>query len=1104
MKKLKKLFITITVLFLILIMSSNIKVNASSIKDLIQEVEYSEEFKKWLELSDEEKEKTVQPRMYDVLSEQKSTKNLFFRARLLGASMNPKYSLKDIIPDNLVIKNQQNTNSCWAFSAISSLETNLAMNDYKNSIVTPKVYDFSERHMEYATSKTFANNVINDKGYNRTVGDGGQWYTAESYLTNGSGAIDEAQMVFENNENIINISEIQNKTVTSQVYDTIDFANYQNQTDDKKAEIMNQIKQHIQNYGSVFASIHGNASSTSGDSCYNNTTGAKFCNNTTTHSANHAISIIGWNDNYSIDNFLEGNRPTSNGAWIVRNSWGERQEYNLSVLKQQLFNTYRQQCLDNGWDSADKITNEFVEQKGYTIENDIAYKKNGDNGIIYVSYEDCNISKILSGIVKATNSVDYENIYQYDQYYPAYQLALKNSNTMLCNIFSKKSQKTEYLTQVSLYAPETYTCKVYVNPNGTSKAKADLQLVELKAGETETFGAGYHTLEFSEPVEIKSDNFAVVVEIQGSRTNQINIRLETKVDDVDTFDSVTVENGKCFVANSNNLETCQWDDLGKLTEINTSLVNGDSTIKAYTVSSIPDDSLANIEITTPPTKTSYFEGQNFDKTGMVVKANYNNGTSTTLDSASYGISNGTDLKVGQTSVTITYEDKSVNQTITVEKNSIVELKIKTPPTKVDYKEGEQFDKTGMVIEATYKDGTTKTVDNYTISDGDNLKTDQTKVNISYEEKTVQQPITVIPNPLMEIKVTKAPDKIKYVVGQNFDKTGIVITGTYQDGATHEILDYTIEDDTYLTKGQTYVTIKYGEKTTTQAIIVEEKAITTITINKKPSKTQYIQNKEELNLTGGTINVNYNDDSSEEISLSSEQIEVTGFDNTEIGKNTITITYQTKTTTFDIEIIAEPVPINTNFNNANCEINSAKYYTFSNKSEQEYFLIDISLNGITRNTENDSYEYYYYLSPNKEENSIQDWVKISENQTSNNKLEFNINTKDIKNYAEISDEDILYLYVKEVAIKGGNQTIAISKAMKLDSDVTVEIYMNNAKISSTNSGNTAQTGNNTESTTVPLSRLPNAGMRSILILIFIVSVIGIVVFIAYKRLSKYVK
>ena len=48
MKKLKKLFITITVLFLILIMSSNIKVNASSIKDLIQEVEYSEEFKKWL------------------------------------------------------------------------------------------------------------------------------------------------------------------------------------------------------------------------------------------------------------------------------------------------------------------------------------------------------------------------------------------------------------------------------------------------------------------------------------------------------------------------------------------------------------------------------------------------------------------------------------------------------------------------------------------------------------------------------------------------------------------------------------------------------------------------------------------------------------------------------------------------------------------------------------------------------------------------------------------------------------------------------------------------------------------------------------------------
>jgi hypothetical protein len=46
---------------------------------------------------------------------------------------------------------------------------------------------------------------------------------------------------------------------------------------------------------------------------------------TDTHNAgvNHAVTIVGWDDNYSADNFLEDKRPPADGAWIVRNSWGE-------------------------------------------------------------------------------------------------------------------------------------------------------------------------------------------------------------------------------------------------------------------------------------------------------------------------------------------------------------------------------------------------------------------------------------------------------------------------------------------------------------------------------------------------------------------------------------------------------------------------------------------------------------------------------------------------------------------------------------------------------------------------------------------------------------
>lgn len=1019
MKKLKNIFIILTLLFFILIFLANQKVFASNPANLFQKVEYSEEFQKWLELSDEERMHVMQPRMYDILSTDNISKNPLYKASMLSTSIYPKYSLKDIIPSNLSIRNQKQTNSCWTFAALSSLETNIALSNYKKQINTSKVYDFSERHMEYATSKTFSNGVENKIGYDRNVGDGGNWYFAESYLTNGSGAINESEMPFENNENTIDINNIQNKTVSSTIYDTIDFTDYRYQDDEKKAETMNQIKQHIQNSGSVFAYIHGGSSNLSAFNCYNNDTGAKYCNGSIGHPIDHAISIIGWDDNYSVDNFDENAKPTSNGAWIVRNSWGEREEYKLSELKEEIFNTYQQQCIEMGWNSAAEIPNEFIQSNGYTIENDMVYKKIGDNGLIYVSYEDRNISSNMYGIIKATDTVDYETIYQYDEYYPANQLNISTGKIMLCNVFDRKTTNTEYLTHISLYAPETYTCKVYVNPNGSSKSKNDLQFVPLKTGESETFNAGYHTLEFSKPIEISGDSFCVVVEIQ--RDYAVAVSLETKVDRIEWFNSVTVEKGKCFVATGDDLANCQWMDLGALTEINSSLTNGDSTIKAFTTSELFDGSLKNIEITTPPAKTTYFEGEDFDKTGMVVKANYHRKTnpSVTLDPSSYTIANGTNLKAGQTSVTITYEDKSIEQAITVEKNNITELTIKAPPTKIEYKEGQNFDKTGMIIEATYQDGTTKIVSDYTIIDGNNLKNGQTKVTIFYHEKTVEQPIKVTPNPLIEIKVTKAPYKTQYIVGENFDKTGMIITGTYQDGETHKIIDYIIENGTNLTKEQSFVTIKYEEKITTQAITVGEKAE------------------------------------------------------------------------------------NSNLDNAKCDVKKVEAYYYTDNSQQNYTLINLEINNISRILTNDTVTYYYYLSTNNNEQNIDKWIKITNPQNSKDSLEFTIDSRNVSNYAEIASEDVVYLYIKEIAKKGEDQSVAISKSMKLETDKKIETYVNNVKKEDLQIGGSDT--NTSGDSTMATNKLPNAGINLTLIAFMVVILgIGIYAYLNYKNLNHYLK
>lgn len=1055
-----------------------------------------------MKLPEEERQKVLQPRMIEIPYTSVETKNPILKMRKMQARANQRYSLKDVIPNNLVIRDQKNTSSCWAFAGLSSLETNLAMENYKKGKNQSRFYDFSEKHMEYATSRVFANGAINEKGYNREVNSGGNWVEVQTYLTNGQGPIKEADMPFADNANQINISEIQNKEVVSQLYDAVEFADYQTKTGSERTEIIEQIKEHIQNYGSVFATIHGD-STTTGATCYNNEKGAIYCNNAETHKVDHAVSIIGWDDNYDVNNFSSSSKPTENGAWIIRNSWGEEVRYTFLELKRQVFEGNRDACIANGWNSPEEIPDENIrraaEQNGFTVENNEAYMKMGDNGIMYVSYEDANISVALHGITKAKDVVNYENIYQYDDYYPTKAIYLNDTKEfMLCNVFDKKTTGKEYLNQVSIYVLQNSTCKVYVNPDGKGTMKRGMKEITLKTGETQTITPGYHTLEFASPLEIKGEQFAVLIEI--SVEERPLIAIESPYPEIPKFSAIRVENDKCFVAAGTETDVGVWSDLGILSEGNPSMPNGDSTIKAFTSSEILDDTLKNIVITTPPTKTTYFAGENFDKAGMVVTANYNDKTSEILDDASYSIENGTNLIPGQTSVIIHYQDKSVSQAITVQKNTVTELKITNPPAKTEYKEGQNFDKTGMTVQATYKDGTKKTITDYTIENGNNLKNGQTAVVIKYGEKTVNQTITVLPNPLVELKITKVPNKTNYIAGQNFDKTGMIVTGTYQDNSKNEIIDYTIENGTNLQVGQTAVTIKYGTKTVEQEIIVEAKSIIGIEIEKKPTKLTYIQNKEELDLNGGKLKVKYNDGTTESIEMTSNQVTETGFKNDKLGKVTVTLTYQTKTAKFDVEIIEEAKPKNSDLSKATGKITKAKAYFFTNAKEEPYILANVEVNSISRNTgnDNDTVEYYYYISSNPNEKNITKWVKITEKQNSSDRIQLTIDSRNLAN----EDGEDLYLYIKEVAIKGGNQSIAQTKAMKVEEDdADVELYLDNKLVKDI--GQTIKpnvTPNGSGDTTVIKGTLPQTGIKITLILVAIVTV-GMVI-ILYVRYKKY--
>ena len=661
MKNRRGILKIITVIVISTIIFSVSKVFANTdFSNLIREAEYSEEYKNWLNLSDEGRMETLEPIKYDIIPYQsneeylKSMNNVFKASILLKNSLGTRYSLKDVIPENMIVKNQMQTNICWSFATIGSLETNLALQDklHGNDV---KVYDFSERHMTYSALRNpFLDGEINEYGFSKNIADGGNVIMSQAYLTNGLGAINEEDMPFENNEEDIDISEIQNKEVQTTVLDTTLFNNPI--TDEERLETINEMKQYITNYGGLYAGVYG---ADVFNESYNNATGAIYCNDAKETPVNHAVTIIGWDDDYNVSNFNELKRPNNNGAWIAKNSWGEKQEEPVKELKEALYESAEEILNQQGIYSAEDIPNELViayletiyGEGKITIDGDTLSVEIGDNGYVYISYEDVNIYTQLYGIKNAFSQKDSHKLYQLDPL-GAIGAAVYDipQDLYLANTFKRDTNEQEKLDKISIATYQGYECEVYVNPNGTDKSLDKLQKVELIDGDSTIIEPFYNTIEFAEPIDLTGEYFTVVVKIK-SNTNQKLIALETK-----SIEPTAIVNlQESFIGIDESISQNQWFDLGDTSN----RVSGNLCIKAYTIDTV----LSEISVSSNPTKTEYIEGENFDKTGLKVIAEYSDGT--TKEITDYTITDGNNLKLGQTSVTISYSEGNITKTSTV-------------------------------------------------------------------------------------------------------------------------------------------------------------------------------------------------------------------------------------------------------------------------------------------------------------------------------------------------------------------------------------------------------------------------------------------------------
>lgn len=586
--------IILSLLILLFVFSTNVMAK-NNIDIDFEKIEYTKEYQKWLELPEEERENLLPPNKYNIDSNNKkiinSTNNPFTINRILKNSYQPKFSLKDVLGDKMKIKDQGNTNTCWAFATLGTLETTLSYQDYKNN--TPvKEYDFSERHMVYSnTRNAFLNNQINEFGYTKDIDEGSNYYLALNYLVNGKGAILESNMPFKDDLNNIDISEIQNKDVITTIYDTQEF-----DIEDRN-ELISEMKSYLSSYGGLYVQIHG--ADLDDDKYYNNLTGAICTDSQAT--MDHAVVLIGWDDDYNKDNFNENCRPQNNGAWIIKNSWGEKIELVLDEIKKENYLANEDEYIQMEIYSYEELPDDYfidlLIKAGYTPnEDNTVFSLNiGDNGYMYVSYEDALIYNSVCGFKNATNTKDYDIIYQNDILGWSNILRSSYSGTgYIANCFTRDTSNSEKIDKVSIDTPIALNnCKVYINPNGQDKGKEKLQEVRLKGqnldNNTIDIDSGFHIIELEEPIELNSDSFVVVLEMNSSE-EATYIALESVTDG--GWENAIVNGNESFFTIGEGFENNEWVDLGLLAD---NSLRGNVTLKAYTEKSSTQNSDSDLD-----------------------------------------------------------------------------------------------------------------------------------------------------------------------------------------------------------------------------------------------------------------------------------------------------------------------------------------------------------------------------------------------------------------------------------------------------------------------------------------------------------------------------
>ena len=345
------------------------------------------------------------------------------------------------------VGDQGDCGNCWTFATYGSLES----------------------YLRPGSTTTYSEKAMNKRhGFSDACCDGGNWLMSTAYLTrwgtmmkgNNGGTIYAGPVTASCDPfTTPYCTDAKTCSIAKHVQQVVMLPGRTSSLDN------NAIKYGLTHYGALYVAFQWEGDGGDNPDHYWNPNTAAYYDDTTAE-GNHAVTIVGWNDNFPASSF--STRPAGNGAFICKNEWSA------------------------WW---------------------------GESGYFYVSYYDKNFgysSTTPSSYMDSNNAVaftaqsntNHKTNYQYDPFGWCSNVGRGTSTVWAANTYTAKAGT---LKAVGFYAPvknTAYTIRIYKNPTSTNPSSGTL--VTTKTGSVAYVGYYTSTLLKSVPLTA-GQKFSVVI-----------------------------------------------------------------------------------------------------------------------------------------------------------------------------------------------------------------------------------------------------------------------------------------------------------------------------------------------------------------------------------------------------------------------------------------------------------------------------------------------------------------------------------------------------------------------------------------------------------------